>query len=83
MQWILTGISIVLLFPATYSLFEDAKSTPAYLIPSAICIIFGITLKRFYPGVGNFRLREGFVFLVLSRFSELFSRISFVFKSFF
>ena len=72
LQWILTGISIVLLFPATYSFFEDAKSTPAYLIPSAICIIFGITLKRFYPGVGNFRLREGLVFLVLSYLFTIF-----------
>ena len=69
---VLIGISIVLLLPATYSLFEDVKSTPAYLIPSAICIIFGITLKRFYSRIGNFRLKEGLVFLVLSYLLTIF-----------
>ena len=72
LQWISIGISILLLFPTIYSLFEDAESTPAYLFPSAICIISGIILKRFYQGSGNFRLREGIVFLILSYLLTIF-----------
>ena len=72
LQWILGGISIVLILPTIYSLFEDVDSTPAYLFTSAISLILGFLIKRFYRGGGIFRLREGLIFLVLSYLITIF-----------
>ncbi|MFZ8919653.1 MAG: TrkH family potassium uptake protein [bacterium] len=66
LQWILGGISIILILPTIYALFEDVDSTPAYLLPSAFSLILAFLFKRFYHGGGIFRLREGLVFLFLS-----------------
>ena len=52
LHWVLGGISIVLILPTSYTLFEDVSSAPAYLLPSAICLILGFLLNiknvRFY-----------------------------------
>ena len=65
LHWVLGGISIVLILPTSYSLFEDVNSAPAYLLPSAFCLILSFLLKRFHHGLGIFRLREGIIFLIL------------------
>ncbi|MEC8360017.1 MAG: hypothetical protein VXZ92_09565, partial [SAR324 cluster bacterium] len=65
LHWVLGGISIVLILPTSYSLFEDVNSAPAYFLPSAICLILSFLLKRFHHGLGIFRLREGIIFLIL------------------
>ena len=72
LQWILGGISIVLILPTVYALFEDVNSTPAYLLPSAVSLILAFLLKRFYHSGGLFRLREGLIFLVLSYIITIF-----------
>ena len=72
LQWILGGISIVLLLPTIYALFKDVDSTLAYLLPSAISLILAFLLKIFYHSGGIFRLREGLIFLVLSYIITIF-----------
>ena len=65
LHWVLVGISIVLILPTSYTLFEDVNSAVAYLLPSAICRFLSFLLKRFHQGLGIFRLREGIIFLIL------------------
>ena len=72
LHWVLVGISIVLILPTSYTLFEDVNSTVAYLLPSAICLILGFLLKRFRHGAGIFRLREGIIFLIIGYLITIF-----------
>ena len=72
LHWVLGGISIVLILPTSYTLFENVNSAPAYLLPSAICLLLGFLLKRFCHGAGIFRLREGIVFLIISYLTIIF-----------
>ena len=72
LHWVLGGISIVLIFPTSYALFENVNSTSAYLLPSAICLITGFLLKRCCHGAGIFRLREGIIFLITGYLTTIF-----------
>ena len=72
LHWVLGGISIVLILPTSYTLFENVNSAPAYLLPSAICLLLGFLLKRFCHGAGIFRLREGIVFLIIGYLTTIF-----------
>ena len=72
LHWVLGGISIVLILPTSYTLFENVNSAPAYLLPSAICLLLSFLLKRFCHGAGIFRLREGIVFLIIGYLTTIF-----------
>ena len=72
LHWVLVGISIVLILPTSYTLFEDVNSAVAYLLPSAICLILGFLLKRFRHGAGIFRLKEGIIFLIVGYLITIF-----------